>query len=251
MHTMLDFNYYTLIFYFAFYSFSGWCLEVLYYFKNEHRFVNRGFLHGPFCPIYGFTIVSLVIILDSFKNNIFILFLLGFFLTSALEYFTGFVLEKTFKAKWWDYADDPFNIHGRVCLPYSLLWGTCEVGVIRILHPIVNEVVVHIPRMFGNMFVYALVIYFIVDLGFTLSSLAQINRFYPLQFASSNFFFEKPFLVFNSTREKAIDKVKNFETVLDKVRFNFNNKRFHNLRNISSNPFNHIFKTLKNKLKKD
>lgn len=122
MRTVLNFNFYNLIYFFVFYSFAGWCLEVLYYFKNERRFVNRGFLYGPFCPIYGFGVLFLVVFLDNYKHNIFALFFLACFFTTVLEYITGFVLEKAFKTKWWDYTDDPFNIHGRVCLLYSLLW---------------------------------------------------------------------------------------------------------------------------------
>ena len=150
MHTLLNFNYYNLIYFFAFYSFAGWCVEVLYYFKNEHKFVNRGFLYGPFCPIYGCGAVSLVVFLDNYKNNVFVLFFLAVLLTSILEYFTGFILEKTFKTKWWDYTDDPFNIHGRVCLLYSLMWGAGEVIIIRIVHPILNDIVMSIPSLLGD-----------------------------------------------------------------------------------------------------
>ena len=96
MRAILNFNFYNLIYFFAFYSFAGWCVEVLYYFKNEHKFVNRGFLHGPFCPIYGCGAVSLVVFLDNYKNNIFILFFLAVLLTSVLEYFTGLYIRKNF-----------------------------------------------------------------------------------------------------------------------------------------------------------
>jgi len=250
LRTILNLNYYNLIYFFVFYSFAGWCVEVLYYFKNEHKFVNRGFLYGPFCPIYGFGVLSLIIFLDSYKNNIFELFFLACILTSVLEYFTGFILEKTFKTKWWDYTDDPFNIHGRVCLLYSLLWGASEVVIIRILHPLLNDVVMSIPQVLGDIFLTTIIIYLIVDFCFTIASLMQFEKmFYTFQFVPVNFLLEKPSILLNSTREKAIYTIRTFESLLGKFKFNLNNK---NLKyNISNKSLNHIFKTLKDKFKND
>lgn len=253
MHTLVNFNFYNLIYFFAFYSFGGWCIEVLYYFKNEHRFVNRGFLYGPFCPIYGCGAVSLVVFLDNYKNNIFILFFLAVLLTSILEYFTGFILEKAFKTKWWDYTDDPFNIHGRVCLLYSLMWGVGEVVIIRIIHPILNDMVMNIPAILGDIVLSIIVIYFILDFCFTIASLMQFDKmFYSFQFVPVNFLFEKPGILLTSTREKAIDKIRTFESLLGKFKFNFNNKNSrYNFSYLSYNQLNNIFKSLKDKLKKD
>lgn len=253
MRTILNFNYYDLIYFFAFYSFAGWCVEVLYYFKNEHKFVNRGFLYGPFCPIYGFGVVSLIIFLDSYKNNIFKLFFLACVLTSVLEYFTGYILEKTFKTKWWDYTDDPFNIHGRVCLLYSLLWGASEVVIIRIIHPILNDVLMNIPEVLRDIFISIIVIYLIIDFCFTIASLMQFEKmFYTFQIVPVNFLLEKPSILLNSTREKAIDKIRTFESLVDKFKFNLNNKQLkHNFSNLSYKPLNHVFKSLIDKFKKD
>lgn len=247
MSTIYNFNFYNLIYFFAFYSFAGWCLEILYYFKNEHRFVNRGFLYGPFCPIYGCGVVFLVTFLDSYKNNIFVLFLLACFFTSVLEYITGFMLEKTFKTKWWDYTDDPLNLHGRVCVPYSLLWGVGEVIIIKVIHPIVHDVVNYIPKIFGDILISAIIIYFIVDFSLTLISLIEFDKLsYGFQFASANFLLDRPSFLFNSTKEKAIDKMRLLKS--NKFKFNFNNK--HLKRNSSQKQLSHIFKALKNKLKK-
>jgi len=250
LHTILNLNYYSLIYFFVFYSFSGWCVEVLYYFKNEHKFVNRGFLYGPFCPIYGFGVVSLIIFLDSYKNNIFELFFLACLLTSVLEYFTGFILEKTFKTKWWDYTDDPFNIHGRVCLLYSLLWGASEVVIIRIIHPILNDILMSIPQVLGDIFLSTIVIYLIIDFCFTIASLMEFEKmFYSFQIVPANFLLDKPIILLNSTREKAIDTFRTLESLLGKFKFNLSNK--HLKYNISNNKLNYIFKTLKDKLKND
>lgn len=179
MHLIWNFDFYNIVYFFTFYSFLGWCIEVAYYYKNEHRFVNRGFLKGPFCPIYGCSIVSIIIFLSKYKTNILMLFLLGFIFTSLIEYITSLLLEKLFKDKWWDYSDDPLNIQGRVCVPYSLLWATGEVIIIEIIHPIVNTLTYKIPPFTGIILFYMLIIYFLLDFSCTLASLIQKNIFSP------------------------------------------------------------------------
>lgn len=233
-----------------FYSFSGWCLEVLYYFKNEQRFVNRGFLYGPFCPIYGFGIVFLVTFFDSYKNNIFSLFLLGFIFTSVLEYFTGLFLEKTFKCKWWDYTDDPFNIHGRVCLPYSLLWGVGEVVIVNVVHPVITNVIESIPKPLGEIFISIAIIYLIIDFTLTIASLIQFDKlFYSFQFASANLLFDKPYILLGLTKDRTIDKIRTFESILSKFKLNLNNRN--SKYNFSNLQLNHIIKVIKEKIKRD
>lgn len=243
MRLILDFNFYNLVYFFTFYSFLGWCIEVAYYYKNEHRFVNRGFLKGPFCPIYGYSIVTIVIFLDKYKSNVFILFLLGFLFTSLFEYVTGFLLEKTFKAKWWDYSDDPFNIQGRVCLPYSLLWATGEVLIVDVVHPIVNAFVDRIPSFSGMILFYMIIIYFLLDFSYTLASLNQFNLF-PSHFELA---FNKPSLA--STRLRAMYTLKAFEEAFERFRINNRNRRlvvhFHPI------GLTQIINTLKRRLKKD
>jgi uncharacterized membrane protein len=248
---MYNFNLYNLIYFFAFYSFAGWCLEILYYFKVEHRFVNRGFLYGPFCPIYGFGVLFLITFLNDYRNHIFVLFFLATFFTSVLEYITGYVLEKTFKTKWWDYTEDPLNLHGRVCLPYSLLWGVGEIAIIKIVHPVINRVVDDIPKPSGDILILVILLYFIIDFCFTLISLIDFEKIsYGFQFAPVNFLLDKPSMIFSSTKEKAIDKMRAFESIFNRFKFNFNNKYLR--RNLSSNKqLTSIFKSLKDKLKKD
>ena len=241
MRSVLDFNLYNIVYFFTFYSFFGWCIEVAYYYKNEHRFVNRGFLKGPFCPIYGCSVVSIILFLDKYKTNILILFLLGFLFTSLFEYLTGFFLEKTFKAKWWDYSDDPFNIQGRVCLPYSLLWATGEVLIIEVIQPIVNALVNKIPLFPGIILFYIIVVYFLLDFSYTLASLTQ-NSIFPPHFELA---FNKPSL--NSTRIKAIDTLKAFSDAIEHIKFS--NKKF--IGYFHPKNFNEIINILRKKFKND
>ena len=110
---------------FIIYSFIGWSIEVIGVLVRDKRFVNRGFLIGPYCPIYGFGGISIVFFLTKFMNDPIALFVMAIFICSVLEYSTSFIMEKIFKTRWWDYSDKKFNINGRICLetmtPFSIL----------------------------------------------------------------------------------------------------------------------------------
>ena len=100
---------YLLLWIFFVYAFLGWCTEVSFAALTSGRFVNRGFLNGPVCPIYGVGVVIVFFFLDPLRGNTFLLFLGSVLLTSLLEWVTGFVLEKIFHQRWWDYSNEPFN----------------------------------------------------------------------------------------------------------------------------------------------
>lgn len=98
------------------YSFLGWCAEVVFAACRRGIFVNRGFLNGPVCPIYGFGMALVLALLTPVKDSFLPLFFGSMLLTTALEFFIGFIMERFFHDKWWDYSDNPFNIKGYVCL---------------------------------------------------------------------------------------------------------------------------------------
>jgi len=110
---------------FFIYSFLGWAMEVTLTLITDKKFVNRGFLLGPCCPIYGCGCVLLNLLLHNYTNNVLVLFILTLFTCSLLEYITSFLMEKIFKLRWWDYSQMRFNINGRICLetmtPFSIL----------------------------------------------------------------------------------------------------------------------------------
>ncbi len=110
---------------FFIYSFLGWIMEVTLTLITDKKFVNRGFLLGPCCPIYGCGCILLNLLLHNYTNNILVLFILTMFTCSLLEYITSFLMEKIFKLRWWDYSQMRFNINGRICLetmtPFSIL----------------------------------------------------------------------------------------------------------------------------------
>ena len=119
-------NLYFLLFYFIIYAFLGWCTEVVYAALNTGKFVNRGFLNGPICPIYGFGIAAIVAFLAPVSNNPALLFAGSAIITSAIELITGWIMEKAFNTRWWDYSTMPFNIGGYICLKFSIAWGIAD-----------------------------------------------------------------------------------------------------------------------------
>ncbi|WP_041701767.1 putative ABC transporter permease [Gottschalkia acidurici] len=171
-----DIMLYQYIWFFTIYAFIGWCTEVIYATVNTGKFVNRGFLNGPVCPIYGFGTVILVYFLTPVKDNLIILFLGSVILTSLLEYITGFILEKLFHHKWWDYSGEPFNIQGYICLKFSLLWGLGCILIMKVIHPIINRFVMDIPKFFGYPLVLFILLIFIVDAYVTVVSIYGLNR---------------------------------------------------------------------------
>lgn len=169
-------NFYELVWIFIIYAFLGWCTEVSYAALDRGKFVNRGFLNGPYCPIYGCGVVIVVAILTPLKENLFILFVGSFFLTSVLEFITGFLLEKVFHNKWWDYSDKPFNICGYVCLKFSIYWGLACTFIMDILHPMIYKGITMIPFKFGVVLLCIIMTAFAVDLCVTVSTILKFNR---------------------------------------------------------------------------
>jgi uncharacterized membrane protein len=153
------------IYYFALYSFIGWAMEVAYMSLRSKRFVNRGFLNGPFCPVYGFGTVSVIMFSDFVTDGIFPVFLFGFFFLSVIEYVTSLMLEKMFGARWWSYYDQSFNIAGRVAFVPSLFWGISSVIFVTFVHPEVRSIVSLWPSSAaGAIIASVLALYFIVDM---------------------------------------------------------------------------------------
>lgn len=131
--------------YLILYSFAGWILESVSKTIEQKKFVNSGFLNGPFCPIYGFGAIIMILCLSFLKERPIILFITAFFVLSIWEYVVGIFLEKVFKTKYWDYSHLKFNIQGRVCLKNSLFWGLLGLLFIRYIHPFIESYVSLIP----------------------------------------------------------------------------------------------------------
>ncbi len=160
---------------FFIYGFLGWCAEVAFAACKNGRFVNRGFLNGPICPIYGFGLIGVVLMLRPMQGNLLMLYIGSFLLTSLIELITGFLLEKLFHAKWWDYSKMPLNIGGYVCLLFSLIWGAACLGIVEWIHPLIQGVVEHMPNVLVIVLDSVFVLLLIIDLAATLATIRKLN----------------------------------------------------------------------------
>ena len=163
------------VLYLSVYSFLGWACESAYCSILAKKWVNRGFLNGPFCPIYGFGALLVLSFLLPLKSNFFLLYVAGVICTSVLEFLTSVAMEKIFHCRWWDYSDHRFNIQGRVCLENSLMFGGLCLVVVYGIHPAVSRFVENLP-LWGRRWVSSgLLIYFAVDLSVTIRSIIKLS----------------------------------------------------------------------------
>lgn len=167
---------YQMLWIFVIYAFLGWCTEVVFFAANTGVFVNRGFLNGPACPIYGFGVLVVVLCLTPLRDSLALLFLGSVLLTSLLELGTGLVLEKFFGDKWWDYSDQPFNIKGYICLKFSLLWGIACVFVMGMIQPLIMSFIRWLPEDVGTILLAGSLIVFAADLGITLAAALHLKK---------------------------------------------------------------------------
>ena len=122
---------------FFIYAFIGWVVEVVYYGLDEGRFINRGFLNGPLCPVYGIGFYGVIILLEQLSHNFFLLFFGSMIICTTVEFLAGFILYRIFKLRWWDYRNEKYNVMGFICPKFSLYWGiACSLGI-YVLHPTV------------------------------------------------------------------------------------------------------------------
>ena len=170
------FSLYQILAYFLVYSCIGWCLEVVYAAVSTGQLVNRGFLNGPVCPIYGFGMIIVLFLLTPLQHSLLLLYIGGVILPSTLELAGGWALYKLYHTRWWDYSDYPFNIGGYICLEFSLLWGVGTLVVMRIVHPVVADLVDLIPPFVGVIlmcFLYAVYAVDVVATAIAASALAD------------------------------------------------------------------------------
>ena len=172
--TICGFSLYQVLAYFLIYSCIGWCLEVVYAAVTTGQLVNRGFLNGPVCPIYGFGMVIVLFALTPLVDNTLLLYLGGVILPSALELVGGWALYKLYRTRWWDYSDYPFNIGGYICLEFCLLWGVGTLVVMRIVHPVIANLVAMIPPLAGVISMCILYAVYAVDVVVTAISASKL-----------------------------------------------------------------------------
>ncbi len=216
---------------FIIYSFIGWTIEVINSLVKSKKFVNRGFLLGPYCPIYGVSSIIMILYLNQYKNNILTVFILAVVVCSIIEYFISYIMEKLFNARWWDYTNKKFNINGRVCLENAVLFGILGILLVYIVNPFISGLLYKINPKVLNIIGLVLLIIFVVDfvLSITITfklknnmkklkkdSTEEINKKVK-EILEKNIFNRRVFKAFPKYRKDMIQKrsTKNLKTKID------------------------------------
>lgn len=160
---------------FVFYSVLGWIYETILCSIGQKRFVNRGFLNGPYCPIYGCGAILNILILGEIQSPL-LLFPAAALLTCVLEYLTSWGMEKLFHTRWWDYSDKKFNINGRVCLEGAIAFGAFSLVQIKYLHPWISSYIAIIPGNMRSVISLALFTLLLTDTVYTISKFSELEE---------------------------------------------------------------------------
>ena len=148
---------------FFIYSLAGWLVEMIPATIREKKFVDRGFLVGPYCPIYGCGVILITLLLQKYADDIVVTFFLSVIICGTLEYLTSYFMEKIFKARWWDYSNNKFNINGRICLETLVPFGIGGVLVLFVFNPFLEKIINLIPDLALNIVTGVLCVLFLID----------------------------------------------------------------------------------------
>lgn len=170
----MDIGYLFLLF--IIYSFIGWLTEVIFVFICEKKLVDRGFLIGPCCPIYGCGGILINLTLTKYYDSPITLFVMAMFICALLEYITSYLLEKLFKARWWDYTQFKFNINGRICLEILGLFGILGCFIIYFVDPLLNKFLSLLSPNIINILAIIFGIMFIIDLSISLKIISNFKN---------------------------------------------------------------------------
>ncbi len=157
------------------YAFLGWCMEVTCKFIQYKKFINRGFLIGPYCPIYGWGALAITILLKRYMEDPLVLFVMSTLICSIIEYLNSYFMEKKYHARWWDYSNKKFNINGRICLETLIPFGILGVAIMYGTNPILFKLYNQIPQLVINILTAILFIGFIVDNIISSNIISSIN----------------------------------------------------------------------------
>lgn len=160
---------------FIIYAFIGWVIEVIDAYIKTGKFVNRGFLIGPYCPVYGIGCTLMIILLSKYLDDIVVLFFMCIVTFSILEYMTSFAMEKLFKARWWDYSNKRFNINGRICLETMIPFGLGGVFIMYVVNPVIMYVLTSMPDILLTIFSIVIGILYILDLCVSVKVISNLK----------------------------------------------------------------------------
>jgi len=224
---------------FIIYGFIGWLWETIFCSVKQKEFINRGFLKGPWLPIYGIGSIIVLHLLKPLSGTWIPLFFASLILTTSLEYFTSWFLEKLFHTKWWDYSSVKFNINGRVCLLGALFFGLLGTLISHFLNPIIESFVLSIPLLVAKIIASVLFTIFLCDLLYTIYKLVdytiymeRLKVFVEIlkeKYSEEKWFFEHISIseLFNTLKEKSKQRqIKINQNLLDRIdHFNENHKQ--------------------------
>ncbi len=160
---------------FFIYSFMGWLLEVLDVRIENKKWVNRGFLTGPICPIYGVCCILIILLLTRYLNDPLVLFIMAALICALTEYITSFLLEKIFKLRWWDYSHRRFNINGRICLETMIPFGLMCTLMMYFINPFFTNLINYIPYTIQGIICLVLLSLFVLDILITFKVVFNIK----------------------------------------------------------------------------
>ena len=175
-------TYYQIFWYFLIYSFGGWVVEVIFHAVALGKVVNRGFLNGPVCPVYGFGVLSVFAMINTLQSSGYqmsdgMIFLFGIILATVVELIAGWLLDVCFHARWWDYSDKPLNFHGYICLEFSIIWGLAIVFVVKVFQKYVeNHTLPHADSTFGWILLAILYCVYLADFIVTVAVIRGLNK---------------------------------------------------------------------------
>ena len=162
--------------FFYIYCFIGWCIESTFVSVKQKKFVNRGFMRGPFLPLYGSGAVLMLYVSIPVRNNLLMTFLAGCIAATVLEYITGVAMEALFKVRYWDYSDQPFNFQGHICLSSSIAWGFLTIALVKFIHGPVEHLVLSLNDSLASIAATALTVIIAADLALSFKAALDIRN---------------------------------------------------------------------------
>ena len=157
------------------YAFLGWCMEVGCKYVQFGKFINRGFLIGPYCPIYGWGAIAITILLKRYTYDPLVLFIMSTLVCSIIEYFTSYFMEKKYHARWWDYSSKKFNINGRICLETLIPFGILGLFIMYVTNPMLFKIYQSMSEIVVHIISITLFIIFIVDNIISSNIISSVN----------------------------------------------------------------------------
>ena len=180
-------TFYQILWYFIIYALVGWMIEVSYHAVTLGKIINRGFLNGPVCPVYGCGVLMVLSVLyiigkifgidtDVANSNVLLLFVVGIVFATLVELLAGFALDRLFHTRWWNYNDRKYNLNGYICLEFSIIWGLAIAFVLRVIQPGIADLVALIPRAVGIALLTVMYAVFVADIIVTVLTILKFNK---------------------------------------------------------------------------